>query len=78
LAQELLAVPIAGEHAGRSAEDVAAFAANVGIEAAALPSVEGALRFLSARSWPTPPRVLITGSLYLAGAVLEANGTALE
>ena len=78
LAQELLAVPINGEHAGRSAEDVAALAAGVGIEAAALPSVEAALRFLSARTWPTPPRVLITGSLYLAGTVLEANGTALE
>jgi dihydrofolate synthase/folylpolyglutamate synthase len=78
LAQELLAVPINGEHAGRSAEDVAALAAGVGIEAAALPSVEAALRFLSARTWPTPPRVLIAGSLYLAGTVLEANGTALE
>ena len=78
LAQELLAVPIAGEHAGRSADEVAGLAAGVGVQAAALPSVEAALRFLSARSWPTPPRVLITGSLYLAGTVLEANGTALE
>ncbi len=78
LAQELLAVPIAGEHAGRSAEEVAKIAADVGVQAAALPSVEAGLRFLSARTWPTPPRVLIAGSLYLAGAVLEANGTALE
>jgi dihydrofolate synthase/folylpolyglutamate synthase len=78
LAQELLAVPIAGEHAGRSAEEVAVIATGVGIQAAALPSVEAALRFLSARTWPTPPRVLIAGSLYLAGTVLEANGTALE
>ena len=78
LAQELLAVPIAGEHAGRSAEDVAKIAAGAGVEAAALPSVEAALRFLAARPWPTPPRILITGSLYLAGAVLEANGTVLD
>ncbi|HLJ72374.1 MAG TPA: folylpolyglutamate synthase/dihydrofolate synthase family protein [Roseiarcus sp.] len=78
LAQELLAVPIAGEHAGRSADEVAQIAASVGIEAAASPGVEAALRFLSARSWPAPPRVLIAGSLYLAGATLEANGTALE
>ncbi len=27
------------------------------------------------RDWPQPPRVLICGSLYLAGEVLAANGT---
>ena len=27
-----------------------------------------------AQNWPVPPRVLIAGSLYLAGAVLEENG----
>jgi folylpolyglutamate synthase/dihydropteroate synthase len=27
------------------------------------------------RAWERPPRVLICGSLYLAGAVLAANGT---
>ena len=75
LAQELLAVPIAGEHAGRSADEVAKIAATVGIQAVASADVDAALRFLSARSWATPPRVLITGSLYLAGAVLQANGT---
>ncbi|HLW89781.1 MAG TPA: folylpolyglutamate synthase/dihydrofolate synthase family protein [Roseiarcus sp.] len=78
LAQELLAVPIAGEHAGRPADEVASIATSVGIEGAALPSVEAALRFLAARTWPAPPRVLVTGSLYLAGAVLGANGTVLE
>jgi dihydrofolate synthase/folylpolyglutamate synthase len=77
LAQELLAVPITGEHAGRAAEDVAKIAAGVGIDAAASADVEAALRFLAARTWTTPPRVLIAGSLYLAGAVLEANGTVL-
>jgi dihydrofolate synthase / folylpolyglutamate synthase len=78
LAQELLAVPIPGEHAARSAEEVAKIALDVGIDAAALPSVEAALRFLAARNWVTPPRVLIAGSLYLAGTVLEANGPAPE
>jgi dihydrofolate synthase/folylpolyglutamate synthase len=75
LAQELLAVPILGEHAARSAEEVAKIASSIGIEAAALPNVEAALRFLAARTWPAPPRILVTGSLYLAGAVLAANGT---
>jgi dihydrofolate synthase / folylpolyglutamate synthase len=78
LAQETLAVPIAGDHAGRSAEEVAAFAQNVGLNAAACQSVEAALRFLTAREWSIPPRILIAGSLYLAGVVLEANGTLLR
>ena len=75
LAQEVLAVPIRADHAGRPAEDIAAAATRIGIEAAACAGVEGALRFLSAREWRQPPRILITGSLYLAGSVLELNGT---
>jgi dihydrofolate synthase / folylpolyglutamate synthase len=78
LAQETLAVPIIGEHAGRPAEEVAALAQSVGLNAAACQSVEAALRFLAARDWPVPPRILIAGSLYLAGLVLEANGTLLR
>jgi dihydrofolate synthase/folylpolyglutamate synthase len=74
LAQETLAVPIAGEHAGRSAEEVGAIARSVGLSAAACDSVASALRFLAARDWPKPPRILIAGSLYLAGQVLEENG----
>jgi dihydrofolate synthase / folylpolyglutamate synthase len=78
LVQETLAVPISGEHAGRPAEEVAAFAQSVGLNAAACQSVEAALRFLAARDWAVPPRILIAGSLYLAGLVLEANGTLLR
>jgi len=78
LAQETLAVPILGDHAGRPAEEVAALAHSVGLNAAACASVEAALRFLAARAWPIPPRILIAGSLYLAGEVLEENGTAVE
>jgi dihydrofolate synthase/folylpolyglutamate synthase len=76
LAQETLAVPIAGEHAGRTAEEVAAIARGVGLSAAACDSVASALRFLAARAWARPPRILIAGSLYLAGQVLEENGDA--
>ncbi|HXW19025.1 MAG TPA: folylpolyglutamate synthase/dihydrofolate synthase family protein [Roseiarcus sp.] len=78
LAQELLAVPINGEHAGRPAEEVARIAANVGVEAAACADIEAALRFVAARDWPIPPRILITGSLYLAGSALSANGSTPE
>ena len=75
LAQEVLAVPVEGEQASRPARDVAACALVAGLPAAACQSVEQALGFLKARSWPVPPRILIGGSLYLAGAVLAANGT---
>jgi dihydrofolate synthase / folylpolyglutamate synthase len=75
LAQEVLAVPIEGEHVARSADEVAEIARGVGLQAAACAGIETALRFLSARHWVTPPRILITGSLYLAGTVLDANGS---
>jgi len=38
-------------------------------------SVEAALRTLSGLAYEIPPRILIAGSLYLAGHVLAANGT---
>ena len=33
---------------------------------------------LAGENWPKPPRVLIAGSLYLAGAVLKENGSPPE
>ena len=75
LAQEVLAVPIHGEHGGRSAAEVAGFAQANSLAAAAFESVGQALDYLCARAWFEPPRILITGSLYLAGEVLAENGT---
>ena len=74
LAREVIAVPISGEHAGRTADEIAAIARNVGMEASAADSVGAALDALAQRTWERPPRILIAGSLYLAGAVLEENG----
>jgi dihydrofolate synthase / folylpolyglutamate synthase len=37
--------------------------------------IEAALRKLSTLAYEVPPRILITGSLYLAGHVLDINGT---
>jgi dihydrofolate synthase/folylpolyglutamate synthase len=74
LAREVVAVPIPGEHAARPAEEVAAIAARAGLAARVSAGVGAALDALAAESWPVPPRVLITGSLYLAGAVLDENG----
>ncbi len=76
LAREAIAVPIEGEHSGRSAEEVAEIARAAGLLAEAAQSVGCALDRLAARDWPRPPRILIAGSLYLAGAVLEENENA--
>lgn len=75
LAQELIAVPVAGEHAGRDPAEIAALAREAGIESVVSPSVPAALDYLAARDWRAPPRILICGSLYLAGEVLAENGT---
>ena len=66
-------VTVAGEPAALSAEDVAAAAMAAGIEAHTAPSLEAALAAVAAAS-ERAPRVLICGSLYLAGQALAANG----
>jgi dihydrofolate synthase/folylpolyglutamate synthase len=78
LAQEVLAVPVEADQYAKPPGEVAAAANAVGLSAAACGSVELALRFLAAREWRVPPRILITGSLYLAGQVLALNGTPPE
>ncbi len=75
LARSLIAVPIAGQLAARPAEEVQRIAQGVGLMAESASSVEAALASLAATVFEKPPRVLICGSLYLAGAVLTANGT---
>ena len=75
LARFLVAVPLAGQMAARPPEEVAEIAGRAGLTAATAPSLEAALTSLGDRAWERPPRVLICGSLYLAGAVLAANGT---
>jgi dihydrofolate synthase/folylpolyglutamate synthase len=78
LAQEVLAVPLKAEYEAKPAREIAAQANGIGIRAAACESVESALKFLTVREWRVPPRILITGSLYLAGEVLALNGTPPE
>jgi len=75
LARELIAVPIPAQMAARPAEEVAAIAHRVGLTSSTAPSVETALSSLNEYVWERPPRILICGSLYLAGEVLAANGT---
>jgi dihydrofolate synthase/folylpolyglutamate synthase len=75
LARELIAVPIPTQSAARAPEEIAALAAEAGLNARTALSVPDALRELSGRWWSEPPRILICGSLYLAGEVLSQNGT---
>ena len=75
LARALIAVPIAGQMAARPAEEVAEIAARVGLNARVAPSIEAALTAVADIAFEQPPRILVCGSLYLAGAVLTANGT---
>ena len=74
LARRLLAVPIAQDK-GLSPETMAETARALGIPAAAASGIEAALDAIGALDLDPPPRILITGSLYLAGEVLAANGT---
>ena len=71
-------MPISGQIAARPAEEVATIASSVGLTTSTAPSVESALASLHNYVWDRPPRVLICGSLYLAGEVLAANGTLPE
>ena len=75
LARGLVAVPISGQMAARPAEEIARIAADVGLSAQVASGVEAALEGLANTVFEQPPRILICGSLYLAGAVLMANGT---
>jgi dihydrofolate synthase/folylpolyglutamate synthase len=74
LARHLFALPVAGENT-RKPEEIAAAAARVGHTAEMAANIEEALKKIAALPLEAPPRVLITGSLYLAGEVLAANGT---
>lgn len=77
VAASLHTVAIPGEPNTLSAEDLAAAGRKVGLDGRPAPSVAAALAEIinySATGTTTPGRVLICGSLYLAGQVLGRNG----
>ena len=75
LAAGLVAVPMPGGHAGHSPEAIAATATVAGIAATSAPGLHEALDAVTLRAaGGPPPRALICGSLYLAGAALAADG----
>jgi dihydrofolate synthase/folylpolyglutamate synthase len=74
IARHVFGVSPPGE-ASRPASDIVAAAKHAGIEGEATEGLLDALDRVKRLPLPAPPRVLITGSLYLAGEVLAANET---
>jgi dihydrofolate synthase/folylpolyglutamate synthase len=74
LTRRLVTLPIHQDKA-LSADAIADVARKVGIPADRCDTVEGALAQIGRLALSPAPRILITGSLYLAGEVLAANGT---
>jgi dihydrofolate synthase / folylpolyglutamate synthase len=77
LARRVIAVPIHQDKAVPAAA-LAAVAESVGIPALARDDVASAIAVAGKLDLHPAPRILITGSLYLAGEVLAANGTPPE
>jgi dihydrofolate synthase/folylpolyglutamate synthase len=76
LVRRVFAVPI-HQDKGVPIDEIAAAARDAGMPADASASIEEALAAVAQLGFDPPPRILITGSLYLAGEVLAANGTEL-
>ena len=75
LTRHIVAVQIPDRDGAMPPDRLADAARALGMRVETSASVEAALRSLARLSYEVPPRILITGSLYLAGHVLAANGT---
>ncbi len=75
LARRMIAVPVPGAEKGLTAEAVADVARAIGLPATSRDNLDEALDAARKLDLEPPPRILITGSLYLAGEVLRENGT---
>ena len=75
LTRQIIAVQIPGHDNAMPPDRLADAARALGMRVEISSSVEAALQSLVRLAYEVPPRILITGSLYLAGAVLAANGT---
>ena len=77
LTRHIMAVQIPDREGAMPPDRLADAARALGMRVESAASVEAALRSLARLAYEVPPRILITGSLYLAGHVLSANGTPL-
>jgi dihydrofolate synthase / folylpolyglutamate synthase len=74
LASQVFAIGIRGQDAARSPEDVAEQASRAGLRAEVASGLAEALARIAAAAGGQAPRIIITGSLYLAGEVLAFDG----
>jgi dihydrofolate synthase / folylpolyglutamate synthase len=75
LTRHIMAVPIPDRDNAMPPDRLVDAARALGMRVENAASVEAALQSLSRLAYEVPPRILITGSLYLAGHVLAINGT---
>jgi dihydrofolate synthase/folylpolyglutamate synthase len=76
LARKVFTVPVPSSNAGRDPAELAGIAVAAGLAAEPAADVGAALdRIAAEATGPVPPRILICGSLYLAGTVLAENGS---
>jgi dihydrofolate synthase/folylpolyglutamate synthase len=75
LARRMIAVPVPHVEMGMRAEAVADTARGTGLPATSRDNLAEALDAARKLDFDPPPRIVITGSLYLAGEALRQNGT---
>ena len=75
LTRHIIAVTIPHRDGAMPLDRLMDAARALGMRVESADSVEAALRTVAQLAYEVPPRILITGSLYLAGYVLAANGT---
>jgi dihydrofolate synthase/folylpolyglutamate synthase len=78
LASRLYAIPIPHQEKSLPPAEIVKTAQDIGIAAEAADGIEDALSKIRALSLNPPPRILICGSLYLAGEILKENETLPE
>jgi dihydrofolate synthase/folylpolyglutamate synthase len=75
MTRHIIAVPIPDSENAYTPSALADAGRHLGMRIETAPGVADALRSIAKLAYETPPRILISGSLYLAGAVLRENGT---
>ena len=75
LTRHIIAVQVPDREGAMTPDTLADAARRLGMRVETSSGIEAALRSLTRLAYEVPPRILITGSLYLAGHVLAANGT---
>jgi dihydrofolate synthase/folylpolyglutamate synthase len=73
-ADAMVAIPVVGEDASLAPASLASMASDAGLAMGIKDSLEDALDHIAKTRSSVPPRVLICGSLYLAGTALSADG----